>query len=357
VTMVLTIIEQQRSSVPNNVSKLQVLSRNALYAPVEAYSSPCGIEKGLPLSRNLEKKLLEKKLFSFLEEVSVSYHSPTLALGVDGGNHGARKKEFTHFQKNLAQRALTLMGGGVGNSLAQSTTSLLDKNRNAPQPRNSRGKRKRRKLCTHLVHGALSNRKRMRRCFSASGNGEEPVSSMKSSHQSHTEDKPDTLARVSSPKRDRILSKDNNAATDTLFGLNKMWNTYIRLLLRDHIPLESKNFKPSEIASLLSSAELVGAFVNIRHCVSHASYCGMSGFIVDISANTWRVAVLPKNVAWEFGEDCMEDLKSKCGNKCWKVVTIPKRRSTLVLSFPCCSTNDIPSSVEEYCCITISGDL
>lgn len=349
------VLKQQRSSVPNDASKLKMLSRNALYTPIEAYSSPSANARGQTLTRNLEKKLREKNLFSFLEEVSATYHGPTSALGVDGGNHNSRTKNIIHFQRNLAQRALTLIGGGIGTPLARSATSLVDRS-GASLGSNGRGKRKRRTLCGHLVHGAFSKRKRTGWCVSVTGNGgKKTLPSMKSIHLRRAED--GILGRVSSPRGNTVLSDISRVATNTLIGLNEIWINYIKILLRDHIPLESKNFKSNEIALLLSSAELVGAFVKIEHCASHSSYCGMSGFIVDISANTWKVAVLPKGIVCEFGEECMEGLRSRCRNKSWKVITVPKRRSTLDLGFPFCITSELPSNVSEYCCITISGDL
>lgn len=119
---------------------------------------------------------------------------------------------------------------------------------------------------------------------------------MKSNTQSHTTvDHPDTpilTTRISSPEGDSsILTKQNNAATTiALICLNEIGTLYIKLLLRDHMPFErssnNKNIQPNKISYLLSSADLVKAFVNITQCISQISHCGRSGFIVDVSANT-----------------------------------------------------------------------
>lgn len=158
-----------------------------------------------------------------------------------------------------------------------------------------------------MVHRTASNRKRKRRCLSASttDHRKETVSSVKSNTQSNdAEDHPAPPifpGPVFRPKGgSTILSNQNYAAsTNTIIGLNEVWTSYIKLLLRDHMPFEQSknNIQPNEIASLLSSVELVGAYMKTTRCVSHLSHCRRSGYIFDESANTWMVAIVLNGIA------------------------------------------------------------
>jgi RNase P/RNase MRP subunit p29 len=68
-----------------------------------------------------------------------------------------------------------------------------------------------------------------------------------------------------------------------------MWEKYIRILLQ--ACLLSNPFDAQEASSLIATAEIVGAFVKIKSSDSCKSHIGRQGYVVEITKNTWRIAV------------------------------------------------------------------
>ena len=151
-------------------------------------------------------------------------------------------------------------------------------------------------------------------------------------------------------------------AHDTLLKLNEIWNSYISQLLGleqnpDNGTMPSllavagsnrQRRSTAELSALLSSAELVGAFVRIDRCDASRAYVGREGIVVDSTANAWRIA-LPRPVVEKKAKRRKEkveadDKEEKTddtpvnGNEeeaaatelvVWKEAVVPKTRSTL----------------------------
>ena len=268
----------------NSSSALTALSKNALYAPLESSNS-----------KKVSSNLGEKALYTFIETISAEYHSSNSSLGIqNGANNGGQGLKARHIEQKLAQRALTLIKGGIGTSIVKSTTEIVDGE--------GASKKRKGKCCVMRLGGSVSNKKRKR---------------------SRSESK-------------TIVSTDGSI----LVGLNQIWNKYIKTLLEKR--LSSGSFDSIEIASLMSNAELIGAFVSVARSRS-TSHAGKVGFVVNITKNTWKIAVVPK--------DGSKDIEGMIKCKNFKSIVVPKSNSTLVLKIPS-SANDDPPMIR----IEISGN-
>ena len=141
-----------------------------------------------------------------------------------------------------------------------------------------------------------------------------------------------------------------------------MWNGYICKLLglepnpddgtTPRLPAEAGSNRQrrsnAELSALLSSAELIGAFVRIDKCDASRAYVGREGIMVDSTVNAWRIA-LPRPVVEKkrkgkkekAGADDVEGTKDDAPSKSnekeddttvfvvWKEVVVPKIRSSL----------------------------
>ena len=166
-------------------------------------------------------------------------------------------------------------------------------------------------------------------------------------------------------------------AHDTLLRLNDMWNAYICKLLgleqktedgtTPRLPAEAgfsrQRRSTAELSALLSTAELIGAFVRIDRCDASRAYVGKEGIVVDSTANTWRIA-LPKPVVEtkakrkkekEAGAGDEEEKTDGAPNKSneeedattvsvvWKETVVPKSRSSLSFAIDTGGdTSDVP---------------
>jgi RNase P/RNase MRP subunit p29 len=263
------------SSEQSSSSGLKTLSRNALYATLDTY-----VNDGSTKSSKVSPNLKEKSLYAFMQAVSGEYHSSHTSLGLENGaNNGGRGLKARNFEAKLGQRALTLIKGGVGTSIVKSTPDLVNSGIS--------GKRKK-ELRNEIIRipGSISRNKR-RRCQIEVG-----------AH--HTGRK--------------------NMDGTVLLGLHKMWEKYAKVLLQKcmcHI-----SFDAEEASSLIATGELVGAFVKIKSSDSCKSHVGKEGYIVEITKNTWRIAVpLDKSL----------DVSDSNRAAKVKVILLPKKGSSLVL--------------------------
>jgi len=262
------------------------LSRDALYAPLSNYTS-ASKSKDTPNKINqLSNNLREKSLYSFLETVSSEYHDSSSIIGVkNGGSNGGNGLKASHMEKLLAQRALTLIQGGFHTSVAKSTDQNVNSGVNVNV---NSGKKRGRKNGVFRHNGSMSNKKR-KRLQGKSG-------------------------KTNSSQAGAIRG-------DVLVGLNEMWNDYID----DMLPKkkESSSSDPSEMTSLASKMELIGAYVSIQESRS-TSYSGKKGFIVGSTKNVWKIAI-PK------GDKSPSDFESLSQCNEWKLIMLPKRDSALLV--------------------------
>ena len=259
-------------------SELKSLSKAALYAPLNDY-----LKESKSSSNSVSSKLKERALYSFIETVSGEYHSSNTSLGLKyGGNNGGQGLSSRQVENKLARRALCLIKGGIGTSISKSSLEIVDGA--------SSGKKRNRESGWIRLCGSMSKRKRTKKLS-----------------------KSNVVVPANNPDLDGSI----------LFGLNKIWKKYIETLLGKRLLPESFNSK--EAASLVATAEMIGAFVSITESQSCRNYVGKSGIVIDVTRNTWKVAV-PK--------DGLEDLDNivKCKNL--KVLIIPKRDSKLVIKIP-----------------------
>lgn len=265
------------------------LSRDALYAPLSNYTS-ASKSKDTPTDKikSLSNNLKEKSLYTFLETVSSEYHDSSSIIGLkNGGSNGGNGLKASHMEKLLAQRALTLIKGGFHTSIAKSTDQNVDSGVNVNV---NSGKKRGRKNGVFRHNGSMSNKKRKR------------------------------LQEKSGKTKS---SQVGDIRGDVLVGLNMMWNEYIDEMLPKK--KESGSFDPSQITSLASKMELIGAYVSIQESRS-TSYSGKKGFIVDSTKNVWKIAIQKGDKS-----PCDFETLNQCNE--WKLIMLPKRDSALLIVF------------------------
>lgn len=263
----------------------------------------------------------EKALFEFLERVSIIHHQPLHHSNQKHNrNKGSNHVSASRIENALSRRALTLYGGGIHNSLAPSTTSMVtndnkntnDENQNLSSSHlNKKTERKKKRnfqklsLYNQPVYGSISNRQRKKM--------------MKKKKLESTT----TTSNITS-----------KVETSVLFSLNQMWNDYFLQLLNhsgnDCFHRYEKDRKEDtqqqqivlhndQISRLVSNAELVGAYVQIDQCKSCLNYTGKNGIVIQITKNTWKIASYNKNNAKSLIH---------------KVWTVPKKGTILTLRVP-----------------------
>eukprot|EP00979_Chaetoceros_neogracilis_P006887 scaffold1405_cov220-Chaetoceros_neogracile.AAC.2 len=281
------------SSQQSSSSGLKTLSRNALYATLDTYLNDGS--KNPKESPNLR----EKSLYTFMQGVSSDYHSSHTSLGLENGaNNGGRGLKARHYEAKLGQRALTLIKGGIGTSIVKSTTDMVGSSNAAKWKKNNRN-------VIIRLPGSISGKKR-KRCKNQVG------------------------AHHSAGKLDGIV----------LLGLHKMWEKYIRILLQ--ACLLSNPFDAQEASSLIATAEIVGAFVKIKSSDSCKSHIGRQGYVVEITKNTWRIAV-PVNGSIDVADSSKISI--------FKVIVVPKKQSSLAMRI---RRNEEDN---DYLYIEVSGNI
>jgi RNase P/RNase MRP subunit p29 len=266
------------NSPPNDSLNLKTINKN-VYATIPGY----GDRKSTSVK--------EKNLFSFLESISTEYHGGTTSLGLKHvGNNGGIGIPAKQMEHKLAMRALTLIKGGFGSSIVKSTNELLDDG-NAFGT-NTKHKKKRALI---QLEGSISRKKRKRR---------------------------NNLIKVFNNKNTlKTKAGQEHHHGEILFGLNHMWNQYILNLLQN----EPSAMNKKSISNILSTAELIGASVEISRSDS-TSHTGKRGFIVDSTMNTWLIATP--------SDSSNKDLKVKITCDNWKILTLPKNGSDLIIDIP-----------------------
>ena len=298
------------SKTKSPIQSLASLSRNALYAPLIIYSKKQqqDTKKNVNVElQHINNNVREKTLYNFLEKISVEYHSSTSLLRKDGGNNGGLPLRFRQMENKMSQRALTLIGGGCGNTFAKSTSAMVsvDEGNNADEAVNSSSQKKRRRNKDfNLVQGSLSNKKRKKAIINQQK----------------------MLSQRNKNGGVEINTKVKDDTKVILVGLNEMWNKYINALLRQkesRLDLQS-SLRRQEIAALVSTAELIGAFVVI---VSNStSFTGKTGVVVDITKNTWRVAC----PVGKTKKESIKNIHAIHDDAKWKVLVVPKVSSSLI---------------------------
>ena len=375
------------------------LSRESLYAQLTTYipkaspkqttqdddnASSSGKGRKSPTSDGVKflsipRELREPVLLDHLSTISSTYHHPTMSASLMSGaasatgdslkansiskakamgmgrNNGGQALPRRSYEDRLLQRSLVLVGGGLMTSVVGTDGMEAAASGEAggggadggdqPLSRHmvdvSRAqRRRRRKDRGHRVRGSISNSERERREL-ARGEVES------------------TFIRAEvggNANRKRKRSTTTLHDQDVLLRLNDMWNAYMSKLLgleqNDDDTTTTSSKKPirkrrsaAELSALLSTAELIGAFVKIDRCDASKSYVGKEGIVVDSTANTWRIAI-PKPVMGKVkkkqkGESDGEKVKgdemtsneAKRGTKMlgvvWREVIVPRKKSAL----------------------------
>jgi RNase P/RNase MRP subunit p29 len=304
------------SKTKSPIQSLASLSRNALYAPLSIYSKKQqqDTKKNINVElQHINNNVREKTLYNFLEKISVEYHSSTSLLRKDGGNNGGLPLRFKQMENKMSQRALTLISGGCGNTFAKSTSVMVSVDNADEAVNTSSQKKRRRNKDFNLVQGSLSNKKRKKAI----------INQQKMLSQRNKNDGVEINTKV---KHDTKV---------VLVGLNEMWNKYINALLRQkesRSELQS-SLRRQEIAALVSTAELIGAFVVI---VSNStSFTGKTGVVVDITKNTWKVAC----PVGKTKKESIKNLHAIANDAKWKVLVVPKVSSSLICTISSVADN------------------
>ena len=157
--------------------------------------------------------------------------------------------------------------------------------------------------------------------------------------------------------RKRKRSTATSCDPDALLRLNDMWNAYMSKLLglgqdadgaTATTTTKTKSIRKrsaAELSALLSTAELIGAYVTIDRCDASKSHVGKEGIVVNCTAHTWRIAmpkpVMGKSKKKQKGENdgkgdtgaekiCIHMMNNiKLVGIVWREVVVPKRRSQL----------------------------
>jgi len=335
----------------------------------------------------IPSNIRESSLIDHLTAISATYHCPTSAstllngigagLGKNNGGQGLGRRAY---EDRIKQRSLVLLGGGLMTGVAgtagvlhgaagvagdggeggeQQQPQFLSKSA-VEVSRSKRRKRKRER--GHRVRGSISNRERKRRLNALNGRRGDKVR-VEGDGVSSKQKANGASSLPSSAKQ-----QSGTSTTDALFALNDVWNDYIRKLLglkRDSddgavnqlkVPAKGKNNilsprTPAEISAVLSSAELIGAYVKIARCDSSRSYVGKEGIVVDTTLNTWRIAIPSAVLNTGKGEKKSKDENDTGAGKdgtsrphaetaedeakvtpIWKERIVPKRRSELAFT-------------------------
>ena len=377
------------------------LSKESLYAPLTTYipkgsarqtaqeddnassnkgrKSPTPDGGGAVKFLNIPRELREPALLDHLSTISATYHHPTMSASLMSGaasatgdclkasctskakamgmgrNNGGQALPRRSYEDRLLQRSLVLVGGGLMTSVVgtdgmeaadTSGETGVGGAEGVDQPLSrhvvdvSRAqRRRRRKDRGHRVRGSISNSERRRRGL----------------EREYTNAQAKDGGEVNR-KRTRGTT---TYAHDTLLQLNDMWNAYISRLLGleqndgDAATTSSKKSirkrSAAELSTLLSTAEIIGAYVTIDRCDASKSYVGKEGIVVDSTANTWRVAI-PKPVMGKMkkkqkgesdGKESRDVVEKKSNGErkdvkslgiVWREVVVPRRRSRLSFS-------------------------
>jgi hypothetical protein len=187
------------------------------------------------------------------------------------------------FEAKLAQRALTLVGGGLNKPIATPTKDMTQ-----TKPNHARK--------SSPFPGYVSHRQQKRNRMDV---------------------------RVREGKRPHAKDCPNTCITDyellVLTQLHQLWKEYFHSLRRTQIGLDD--------------LELVGAHVRIVQCKEQSSWIGSEGLIVVDTANTWQVVMgLPQDSETE--EVSLETRSNKLFLQKFtraRLIRIPKQGSKIAL--------------------------
>lgn len=214
------------------------LSKKGLYAPLSAYKNDTSSDSA---KSKAPSSLRDSALIEFLVKVGQQRNRQGSLTG--GKNNGGRPASQNEIDECIRQRALTLVGGGINASISV--------------PRD------RQRISTLQV--SKSSHSARRRKFQACDVAKEASSS--------------------------------HNTWKTLQKTNQIWVGYVHKCLRDD-GMNSKPFDESALkavfATLVTSVELVGAFVSIERCNSQRNLVSTRGYLVGETAATWKIAVLPR---------------------------------------------------------------
>ena len=122
------------------------LSKNLLYAPLEAYhKAACFQAVGgdsdystsdsnfhpsqyMSLKSSIPKSLQESSLVSLFHSISCNYHR-NRAMANDAKNNGSRPLGLSDIEERIRQRAVTLVSGGINSSIKISNDTVKSKKR------------------------------------------------------------------------------------------------------------------------------------------------------------------------------------------------------------------------------------
>jgi hypothetical protein len=234
-------------------------------------------------------------------------------------------------ESKLARRALKLIGGGIGTSLAQDTSILVEgtNNKAAVIKKKRRSEQK-----EHNIPGYKSKRQRKRAMAKIGRDG------------NHTS------------------SSDSSENTQIFLCLHEMWTKYIQMVFNQQLTKETGvNLNTAKMASLFSNVELVGAFVKIKRCDSNPSLCENVGMVVDVTVNTWRIAFTSNS---SFNDKSLEELDNVKATSIskgeglhgikWKVKVVPKKGSILCVRLAFDNAKAKKKLADSCLFFTVSGN-
>mmetsp|Transcript_21242 Transcript_21242/g.29776 ORF Transcript_21242/g.29776 Transcript_21242/m.29776 type:complete len:370 (+) Transcript_21242:70-1179(+) len=276
--------------------------------------------------------------YDFLQNVSNEYHSPNsiflapstnfanknsnLSSSRTGGGFGGRQPLTSRQMENkLAQRALTLVGGGVGTKGSKRVRKY------SQRPR-------------FRINGSISKRSR-KRMLRAQNRQSQRCTATSAEKEKNDPNMNNLQFTVDS-------QRNNTEKTDILLSLNRLWNEYFFKLVGESDLISAAsgngdlvdNHISEKLRAKIFNMEKVGAFVKIIECKSSRSYEENLSVIVNSTKNTWIMVMtsiqrrskssITKHLNVSDGE--FSDINKR--DWCWKNVIVPKNGTTLAFCIP-----------------------
>ena len=214
----------------------KTLSKSSLYAPLAAYEQDSVLpSQYLTNKKRVPESVKESSMVELLVQVSqdINQHRSITI----GKNNGSKALSQSEVDARIRQRGLTLVGGGINN----------DRIRREKRAKDSIN---------------ISNRTRKRVLKASQKQSSFPF------HLSHV---------------------------NSIAALHEMWNDYFNELLPKGVVNPSITTPLSlHLAPMMDQVELVGAYATITSCKGHNQMVGKEGYVVGMTANTWKMIQLAK---------------------------------------------------------------
>ena len=291
------------------------------------------------LSLQTSSSLRESSLVTFLTSVGnnikTSHPQECHVYRGLGGKYGtgdggrADKSMRNTIENKLSNRSLVLVGGGIHTYTPATTSSGGDAKSGGVARSN---KRKRKRVGGNGVFGCKSHRQRKK----ALG-------------------KVNTETQSSKPATNPTAQELDDEVGNIVETLHKMWTNYIQQILSPliqkknsaaaSIPVETRK----EVSLALATSEHIGMAATIVACPSRRHLVSSRCIVLDETKETFKIAILksrPEQAQKKTTETSDGAATKRTKSYQWKVVMIPKHRTSMDVSVPILATDRIVVRLE-----------